>query len=332
MVKVTIQPENIFQLRATVEDRPGSTFAFYLFREAETVERVPYGSQTSHRFHLTRAGRYRVKAYARSEDGQTTTGVSAWHDFPGLPDVPPAKPRKDFAILGVTKTSAFVARVLAVRNQVRCFVDPTGTYTGTRFFGVPVVGAPPADTELVGHANYVDYPHPFAPFLLEVGAHDVLSRELHRLGAMELYRVSHAAHLDGLSVGAQFIQFFIMAKYNCRIPHTATIGEGTRMGIGGVGAVIHPAAIIGTDCVISQNVTIGSRAGGGGLPVIGNNVFIGPGAKCLGGRIGSNVVVGANAVVIDEVPDNCVVAGVPARIISRDIERYRAYTHRPPRR
>jgi serine O-acetyltransferase len=61
-------------------------------------------------------------------------------------------------------------------------------------------------------------------------------------------------------------------------------------------------------------------------------VFIAPGAKLFGGKVGSNVVIGANSVVLDEIPDNCVVAGVPARIVSREIEKYRGYTHRPPQR
>lgn len=231
----------------------------------------------------------------------------------------------------MTRTSAFAAHVFAQRHDVRCFVDPTGRHVGTRFFDLPVVATTPADALLVGHRNYVDHPEPFEPFALESGAVDALAHELHRFGAMELYRISRAAHLEGLANGAYHIQSFIMAKYNCRIPHTASIGEGTRMGIGGVGSVIHPDAVIGRDCVIAQNVTIGSRSKGGGNPVVGNNVFIGPGAKCLGGRIGDNVVVGANAVVLNEVPDNCVVAGVPAKIISTDIARYRDYTHRPAR-
>ena len=61
--------------------------------------------------------------------------------------------------------------------------------------------------------------------------------------------------------------------------------------------------------------------------MIGDNVYVGPGANCLGGRIGSNVVVGAGAVVLKEVPDGWVVAGVPARVISQDIDRFRSLTH-----
>jgi serine O-acetyltransferase len=55
------------------------------------------------------------------------------------------------------------------------------------------------------------------------------------------------------------------------------------------------------------------------MPIIGNNVYIGAGAKILGSiTIGDNVIIGANAVVTRNVPPNCTVAGVPARIIKRD--------------
>lgn len=76
-------------------------------------------------------------------------------------------------------------------------------------------------------------------------------------------------------------------------------------------------ANIGTDCWINQQVTIGYKDDGG-IPTIGDNVHICAGAKVLGDiKIGNNVIVGANAVVVKDVPDNCVVGGVPAKIIRR---------------
>ena len=88
--------------------------------------------------------------------------------------------------------------------------------------------------------------------------------------------------------------------------------------------MIHAKAKIGKDVKIGQDVTIGGRLRVN-APVIGDRVHIAAGARCVGGTIGSNVVVGANAVVTRDVPDNCVVAGVPARIISTDMSRYAGY-------
>jgi len=77
------------------------------------------------------------------------------------------------------------------------------------------------------------------------------------------------------------------------------------------GIVIHPRSIIGPNCLIFQQVTIGEHRVG--LPTIGGHVDIGASAKILGSiRIGEHVLIGANAVVVKDAPDNCVAMGVPA--------------------
>lgn len=77
-------------------------------------------------------------------------------------------------------------------------------------------------------------------------------------------------------------------------------------------------ADIGENCWINQQVSIGYKDKTG-RPKIGNNVRITAGAKVLGNiNLGNNVTVGANAVVTKNVPDNCVVVGIPAYIIKRD--------------
>jgi serine O-acetyltransferase len=77
-------------------------------------------------------------------------------------------------------------------------------------------------------------------------------------------------------------------------------------------------ADLGENCWINQQVTIGHKDKSG-RPQIGNNVRITAGAKVLGNiKIGDNVTVGANAVVVKDIPDNCVVVGIPARIIKKD--------------
>jgi serine O-acetyltransferase len=107
-------------------------------------------------------------------------------------------------------------------------------------------------------------------------------------------------------------------KFGCLIPHTTSIGRGLYIGhIRDI--VINEHAVIGENCNISQGVTIGqsNRGRRKGTPVIGNYVYIGPGAKIVGAvRVGDHVAIGANCVVIDDVPDYAVVVGVPARVVS----------------
>jgi serine O-acetyltransferase len=85
------------------------------------------------------------------------------------------------------------------------------------------------------------------------------------------------------------------------------------------GIIISGYAKFGDNCRIRNGVVVGlRRVGEPCAPVIGNNVDIGTGAKILGPiSIGNNVVIGANAVVIRDVPDNCIAAGVPAIIKPR---------------
>ena len=107
-------------------------------------------------------------------------------------------------------------------------------------------------------------------------------------------------------------------KFGYDIPPETMIGNGLYIGHFG-GVVITSKAIIGKNCNISQNVTIGfsSRGKKRGYPMIKDNVYIGPGAVILGNIIiGNNVAIGANAVVLDNVPDNSVVVGVPAKVVS----------------
>lgn len=89
------------------------------------------------------------------------------------------------------------------------------------------------------------------------------------------------------------------------------------------GIVIAAGAIIGKNVFISHQVTIGRNRGG--APVIGDNVYIGPGAKIFGDiHIGNNVRIGANCVVFEDVPDNATIVLQKPRIIIKE-EGYKYY-------
>lgn len=80
------------------------------------------------------------------------------------------------------------------------------------------------------------------------------------------------------------------------------------------GIVIHPAAVVGPNCLIFQQVTIGHRAEG--VPTIGGHVDIGAGAKILGPvTIGDHAIIGANAVVLIDVPSGATAVGIPASLL-----------------
>lgn len=80
--------------------------------------------------------------------------------------------------------------------------------------------------------------------------------------------------------------------------------------------MIHARAIIGSDCTISPHVTIGGTSGKYDVPIIGNKVQIGSGAKILSPvRVGDNSVIGANAVVLSDIPANSVAVSAPARVV-----------------
>jgi serine O-acetyltransferase len=103
------------------------------------------------------------------------------------------------------------------------------------------------------------------------------------------------------------------------LPVHAQIGPGFYIGHFG-NIIIHPDTVMGERCSIAQGVTIGVLGGERqGVPRLGNDVYVGAGAKILGPiTIGDGAVIGANAVVIEDVPAGATAVGVPARIIRKD--------------
>ncbi len=105
--------------------------------------------------------------------------------------------------------------------------------------------------------------------------------------------------------------------YSFDIPYGIDL-TGVYLCHSGFGIVVNPEVKIGHGTVIQHSVTIGEMDGSHKCPIIGENCFIGCRASILGDiRIGNNVKIGSGAVVIHDVPDNCTVVGIPARIVNR---------------
>lgn len=88
------------------------------------------------------------------------------------------------------------------------------------------------------------------------------------------------------------------------------------------GIVVHPGVRIGPNCLLFQQVTLGTRSGVRGAPRLGGHVDVGAGAKILGPvSIGDHASIGANAVVLCDVPAGCRAVGIPARILPPEANR-----------
>lgn len=137
---------------------------------------------------------------------------------------------------------------------------------------------------------------------------------------MIVYKVGNFFYNYGFPLIPSLCNFFIRLIHNSAVHSQTSIGKGTVFGYGGIAIVIHKRAVIGRNCVIGSCVTIGGKSKSHAVPVIGDNVYIATGAKILGDvKVGNNCVIGANAVVVTSIPDNCLVVGVPAKIIRENI-------------
>ena len=143
-------------------------------------------------------------------------------------------------------------------------------------------------------------------FLTNQGVHAIL-----------LYRIAHWFYINNFKFTAKIISQISRFFTDIEIHPAAFIGKGLLIDHGS-GVVIGETAIIGDDCTIFHGVTLGGVGNKAGKrhPTLYNRVFVGAGAKILGNiEIGNNVKIGANAVILTDVPDGATAVGVPARII-----------------
>lgn len=134
--------------------------------------------------------------------------------------------------------------------------------------------------------------------------------------AVTLYRVGRYFRKIGLKPVSKIFEALTHFLFSSTIPSTCQIGEGTYCSHRGIAVVIHKSSVIGKDCIIGTSVVLGGRNGGTpGGPVLGDRVYIGTGAKIIGAiNIGDDVKIGANAVVLNDVPNGATVVGIPAKV------------------
>ena len=140
------------------------------------------------------------------------------------------------------------------------------------------------------------------------------------LHALIFYRMAHVLRIMHIPFLPRLISQITKFFTGIEIHPGAVIGRELFIDHG-MGVVIGETAVIGDNVTLYQGVTLGGtgKERGKRHPTIGNNVVIGAGAKILGNiKIGDNSYIGANAVVIKDVPDNSTVVGVPGRITRQD--------------
>ncbi len=135
--------------------------------------------------------------------------------------------------------------------------------------------------------------------------------------AVRSHRKAHWFYNHNHKFIARFISQRSRHKTGIEIHPAAKIGKGLFIDHG-MGVVIGETTVIGDNCTIYQNVTLGGTGKDTGKrhPTLGNNVLVGSGAKVLGPfKVGDNARIAAGAVVLSEVPANATAVGVPARIV-----------------
>lgn len=141
------------------------------------------------------------------------------------------------------------------------------------------------------------------------------------LHALILHRIAHKLKYWKIPVIPRIISNISRILTGIEIHPGATIGR--RFFIDhGMGVVIGETTIIGDDVLIYQGVTLGGtgKEHGKRHPTLKNNIIVGAGAKVLGNlTIGSNSRIGAGSVVVDDVPDDSTVVGIPGRIVHQAV-------------
>lgn len=133
---------------------------------------------------------------------------------------------------------------------------------------------------------------------------------------ISLFRLSHWLLVCRIPVLPRLLYALNRVIFSIALPPSVKVGKDVLFGYSGLGIVIHARTVIGDRVKIGQNVTIGGRSGLYEVPILEDDVEIGAGACVLGPvRIGAGAKVGANAVVLIDVPAGAIAVGVPAKLL-----------------
>jgi serine O-acetyltransferase len=139
---------------------------------------------------------------------------------------------------------------------------------------------------------------------------------------LAIHALSHWLWKHHVPLLPKLLALFNRVVFATQLPAETRLGKGVKLNYSGLGTILHPRAVIGDRVEIGPGVVIGGRSEIWEVPVIEDDVQIGVGAKVLGPvRVGRGAVIGANAVVLNDVPAGAVVVGIPARVLRIDEEK-----------
>src|SRR5689334_22594623 len=133
---------------------------------------------------------------------------------------------------------------------------------------------------------------------------------------LKIHALAHWLWKMRIPLLPRLLALFNRVVFAVQLPAETVVGRDVQLSYSGLGTVIHARAVIGDRVVIGPGVVVGGRSGLYEVPVIEDDVQLGVGAKVLGPiRVGRGAIVGANAVVLHDVPPGAVMVGVPARVL-----------------
>ncbi len=136
---------------------------------------------------------------------------------------------------------------------------------------------------------------------------------------LRIHAIAHWLWKMHVPLLPRFLTLFNRVMFAVQLPAETRLGRGVRLNYSGLGTVIHARAVVGDRVEIGPGVVIGGRSEIYEVPVIEADVKVGVGAKILGPvRVGRGATIGANAVVVHDVPAGAVVVGIPARVLRID--------------